>query len=116
MRDSDSTAPKLHRIARIPLPEGGGQDLSVVSSTLLAVSTGKRCWLFDRDARTFQPHPELGGKAGVKSISHHPQLGQVAYVQAEGKNWWAERIHFLHPNGTLHIPGEHFYKARWNPR
>lgn len=111
--DWKSTTPKLQRVALIPLPERGGHDLSVVSSTLLAISTGNRCWLFDRDARTFRPHPELGDKPGVKSIAHHPQTGQIAYVQAEGKNWWAERIHFLRPAGLLHVAGEHFYKARW---
>ena len=114
LRDWESVTPKLQRVALIPLPERGGHDLSVVSGTLLAVSTGNRCWLFDREARTFQPHPQLGDKAGVKSINHHPQSGQIAYVQAEGKNWWAERIHFLKPEGTLHVPGEHFYKVRWN--
>jgi hypothetical protein len=113
-RDWESTLPKLQRVALIPLPERGGHDLSVVSSTLLAMSTGNRCWLFDREARTFRPHPELGDKASVKSISHHPQSGQIAYVQAEGKNWWAERIHFLSPPGMVHVAGEHFYKARWN--
>jgi hypothetical protein len=114
LRDWDSTLPKLQRVALIPLPERGGHDLSVVSSTLLAISTGNRCWLFDREARTFRPHPELGDKASVKSINHHPQSGQIAYVQAEGKNWWGERIHFLRPPGMVHVAGEHFYKARWN--
>ena len=114
--DWESTTPKLRRVALIPLPERGGHDLSIVSSTLLAVSTANRCWLFDRDARSFRPHPELGDKPGVKSINHHPQSGQIAYVQAEGKNWWAERIHFLRPDGLLHAAGEHFYKARWNVR
>jgi hypothetical protein len=116
LRDWQSSAPKLQRVALVPLPERGGHDLSVVSGTpFLAVSTGNRCWLFDRDARTFRPHPELGDKASVKSISHHPVQGSLAYVQAEGKNWWSERIHFLKPTGTLHVTGEHFYKARWNP-
>jgi hypothetical protein len=115
LRDWESAAPKLQRVALIPLPERGGHDLSIVSGTSsMAVSTATRCWLFDRDARTFRPHPELGDKASVKSINHHPSDGRLAYVQAEGKNWWAERIHFLNPAATLHVPGEHFYKARWN--
>lgn len=112
--DWGSATPKLQRVALIPLPERGGHDLSVVNTTLLAVSTANHCWVFDRNARTFQPHPELGDKAGVKSINHDPQSGQVAYVQAEGKNWWAERIHFLRPADSLHVAGEHFYKARWS--
>jgi hypothetical protein len=113
LRDWQTTSPKLHRVALIPLPEGGGHDFSVVNGSVIAVSTGTRCWLFDRDTRTFRPHPELADKAKVKSISHHPTTGRLAYVQAEGENWWAERIHFLSPAGTLHVPGEHFYKARW---
>jgi hypothetical protein len=114
LRDWESAAPTLRRVALIPLPEGGGHDLSPVSGTgLMAVSTGKRCWLFDRDARTFRPHPELGDKAKIKSISHHPAGGPLAYVQAES-SWWAERVHFLNPAVILHVPGDHFYKVRWN--
>lgn len=116
LRDWDSAAPKLHRVALIPLPEAGGHDFTVVDDSLIAVSTGTRCWLFDRDSRRFRPHPQLAGKANVKGITHHPKTGQIAYVQAEGANWWAERIHFLNPAGTVHVPGEHFYKARWNVR
>lgn len=113
LQDWETAAPKLRRVALIPLPEAGGHDFTVVNDSLIAVSTAKRCWLFDRDKRTFAPHPELAAKASVKSISHHP-AGRVMYVQAEGENWWAERIHFLRPPGVMHIPGEHFYKARWN--
>lgn len=114
LRDWETAAPKLQRAAVIPLPEGGGHDFSVVDDSVIAVSTSNRCWLFDRDTRTFRPHPVLADQAKVKGITHHPKTGQIAYVQAEGKNWWAERIHFLNPPGTLHVPGEHFYKARWN--
>lgn len=115
LRDWETRAPKLQRVALIPLPERGGHDFTAVGSTpAIAISTSNRCWLFDRDARTFRPHPELGDKAKVKSISHQPDGGRLVYVQAEGANWWAERIHFLNPAGTLHVPGEHFYKARWN--
>jgi hypothetical protein len=115
LRDWESSAPKLRRVALIPLPEGGGHDFSVVpGAPHIALSTANHAWLFDRDSRRFTPHPHLADKAKVKSISHHPAGGRLAYVQAEGENWWAERIHFLNPPGTLHVPGEHFYKARWN--
>jgi len=115
LRDWDGAAPKLRRVATIALPERGGHDLSILNGTAaLVVSTANRCWLFDRDARTFRPHPELGDKAGVKSINHHPGTGQIAYVQMESPNWWAQRIHFLNPARSLHVAGEHFYKARWN--
>jgi hypothetical protein len=117
LRDWSTASPKLQRLETIALPESGGHNLSVAggNTPLLAVSTSNRCWLFDRDRKTFQPHPELGDKKGIKSISYHPSTGQIAYVQMEGQNWWAERIHFLNPAGYLHVGGEHFYKARWNP-
>jgi hypothetical protein len=114
LRDWQTASPKLHRVALIPLPEAGGHDFTVVDGSVIAVSTATRCWLFDRQTRTFRPHHMLADKSKVKSISHDPTTGRLAYVQAEGENWWAERIHFLNPPGTLHIPGEHFYKARWN--
>ncbi len=114
LRDWKTATPKLHRAGSIQLPEGGGHDFSVVDRTLIALSTTNHCWLLDRETRTIRPHPELGDQAKVKGISHHPRTGQITYVQAEGKDWWAERIHFLKPAGTLHVPGEHFYKVRWN--
>jgi hypothetical protein len=113
--DWDTSAPKLINALTIDLPERGGHDLYPVPGTsLLMVTTGKHCWLFDRDKKTFTLHPELSEQAHVKSISQHPITKQVVYVQAEGDHWWAERLHFLNPEQTLHIPGEHFYKARWN--
>ena len=114
LRDWSSAKPWLHRVATIPLPEDGGHNLSAVPGTsMLAISTADHCWLFDRDTKAFQPHPQLADHAHVKGISYHPADGQIAFVQAEGENWWAERIHFLNPARTLHVPGEHFYKARW---
>ena len=113
LSDWQTASPKLKRIALIPLPEAGGHDFTVVNSSQIALSTANRCWLFDRDTRTFRPHHDLGDKSKVKSISRHPTTGRLAYVQAEGENWWAERIHFLNPAGVLRIAGEHFYKARW---
>lgn len=115
LRDWDTRTPSLRRLETIPLPEGMGHNLSAVSGTsALAISTTNHCWLFDRDTKALRPHPELADAKHVKSISYHPATGQVAYVQAEGDNWWAERIRFLNPSGFVHVAGEHFYKARWN--
>ena len=115
LRDWSTPSPGLRRIQVIPLPEGMGHNLSAVpGSSALAISTTNRCWLFDRETLTFRPHPDLGDAREVKSISYEPATGRIAYVQAEGKNWWAERIHFLQPAGMIHVGGEHFYKARWN--
>jgi uncharacterized protein DUF6528 len=115
LRDWSTSSPGLRRVQLIPLPEGMGHNLSAVpGSSALAISTTNHCWLFDRETLKFRPHPELAEARHVKSISYLPATGQIAYVQAEGENWWAERIHFLHPAGMIHIGGEHFYKARWN--
>ena len=117
LKDWDSDSPSLAGLFAVDLPESGGHDLYAVPGTPeLSVTTGSHCWLFDRDARTFRLHPSLSEERGVKSISVNPSSGQTAYVQAEGENWWAERVHFLGPDDVLHLPGEHLYKARWNAR
>ena len=104
----------LDRRFEIPLPDRGGHDLvALLNSPRLFVSTEQRCFHFDRDRRQFSPHETLGDRSHVKSYNVHPTTGRVVYVQAEGKNWWAEQLHFAQPDGTLRLPGEHLYKARW---
>jgi hypothetical protein len=113
--DWDTAQPSLARKAIIELPERGGHDLySIPGTNLLSVTTGRHCWLFDRDKRNFKLHPDLSEERGVKSISVNPGTGQLVYVQGEGGHWWSEHVHFLHPEHILHFAGEHFYKARWN--
>lgn len=115
LEDWDTAKPLLAREAIIELPEGGGHDLYPIPGTnLLSVTTGRHCWLFDRDKRNFKLHPDLSEERGVKSISVNPLTNQLVYIQAEGGHWWSERVHFLHPEHDLHFSGEHFYKARWN--
>ena len=110
-----SAAPSLSPVASFKLPDRAGHDLGPVPHTaLLVVTTGEHVYHFDRDRRTFAPHPALGGVPGVKGVSVNRVTGRTAYVQAEGGHWWAERIRFLDPDGVYHVPGEHFYKVRWN--
>jgi len=109
--------PVIEREALFPLSDTDGHDLSPIPGTpLLFISTGRHCWYFDRDKRRFAPHDVLADAASVKSYSVHPSTGRIAYVQAEGSNWWAERVHFLRPVGILHLPGQRLYKARWNAK
>jgi hypothetical protein len=115
LADWKTAAPKLERIAVIPLPEAGGHDLYPVPGTsLMSVTTSSRCWLFDRDQQTITPHPTLGDKAAIKSIAQHPVTGQLAFTEAERPNWWTTRIQFLNPGESCSVPGEQFYKVRWN--
>lgn len=114
LKDWDSESPSLERVDLIELPESGGHDFSPVpGNTQIALSTSSHCWLFDRLSRTIEPHPELADKPGVKCISYNPSTGRIAWVQAEGENWWAERVRFLHPEHTLQLPGRRIYKVRW---
>jgi hypothetical protein len=113
--DWDTDAPKLDSVSNVALPEKGGHDFYPVPGTnFLSITTGRKCWLFDRETKEITPHPEIPDKAHVKCISQHPVTKQIVYVQAEGDNWWAENLHFLNPEDTHHVPGEHFYKVRWN--
>jgi hypothetical protein len=111
----NSATPTLARLATIPLPEGGGHDLYPVPGTaFLSLTTTSRCWLFDRDKQAFSPHPLLAAHASIKSITEHPVTRQIAFTEAERPNWWTTRIQFLHPDETCSVPGEQFYKVRWN--
>jgi len=111
----ESDHPSLEFIFAVDLPEGGGHDLyPVPDSPLMTVTTVAHCWVFDRDKRSFKLHPQLREARFTKSISINRVTGQLAYVQAEGENWWAEHVHLLQPDSVLHLPGERLYKARWN--
>jgi hypothetical protein len=104
--------------ARHGLPEGanaGGHDLSPVPGTHdLVVTTHEHVWLFDVRAATFRRHPLLGELAHVKSVDVHPESGRIAWVRASDEHWWSEVVRFAQPDGELRIPGERFYKARWD--
>ena len=104
----------LDRTFEIALPSEGGHDLvAMPGSPRLFLSTVRRCFYFDRERRQFSPHDVFGESADIKSYSTHPRTGRIAYIQAERPNWWAEHLHFQRPDGTLRLPAEHLYKARW---
>jgi hypothetical protein len=109
-----ATTTRLERTFEIALPDGGGHDLvAIPNSPRLFVSTLRHAWYFDRDRLQFSPHETLADAANVKSYHVHPRTERVVYVQAEGKDWWAEHLHFQRPDGTLRLAGERLYKARW---
>ena len=110
-----SDAPRLELSGTYPLPEGGGHDLYPVPGTsLLSVSAWSRCFLFDMEAHEIRPHDLLPKAYSVKSLDLNADTGQLAYVRAEAPNWWSDDIHLLDPLGTVTLPGERIYKARWN--
>ena len=52
-------------------------------------------------------------KANVKSVTVHPATGQTAFIQASEKAWWSDSVGLLSPAGTIQLPEERLYKARW---
>jgi hypothetical protein len=117
LKNWETPEPELSQAAAFGLPDSGGHDLYPVSDTRdLVVTTNRQVFLFDRDQHKFRLHPSLRDKERVKGVAVHPVTGRVAYVQAEGENWWAHRIHFLNPSGSLSLPDERIYKARWSQR
>ncbi len=112
-----SDAPRLEPAGIYPLPDVDGHDLYPIPGTsMLSVSARAYCYLFDMDTHEFRPHDLLPKAYSVKSLSRDPDSGRLAYVQAESPNWWSDEIHLLGPEGTIHLPGERIYKARWNCR
>jgi hypothetical protein len=112
--DWDSDHPSLSPADAYKLPKIGGHDLSPVpGSNDLTVTANSQSWYFDRDKREFRPLAEIPKSWSIKSISIDPLTHELAYVQAEGRNWWAESVHIL-PDRTIHLLGQHIYKARWN--
>lgn len=105
----------LKYLAAFSLPGKNGHDLyAVPNSSLLTIAMERQVSNFDRNKRIFTAHPLLSSEHCVKSTSVNPITGQLAYIQASGKWWWAERICFLEPRKVIFVKGAHFYKARWN--
>lgn len=110
----DAGEAHLEDAGRIELPERGGHDLYPVPGTqYLGLSTGKKCWLLDRDTGEVLPHPELAGQARVKSMCVNSSSGQMTWTQAEGDNWWTSRIGMRGPENEIRMPEHRTYKVRW---
>lgn len=116
LKDWESSKPSLVMQASHALPDEDGHDLlAVPGSPDLIVSTHSHVYLFDRDKLAFRPHPDLGDKALVKSVSIHPTTGRTVFIQASDKAWWSGLIRFQSPPGEITPPNEKLYKARWMP-
>lgn len=109
-----SDQPKLEMTNEYRLPDTSGHDLSPVLGTgFLAVTTGRQAFLFDRDQRTFRPHPRLANVKDVKCITVNPLTGQLVWTEADPGFWWTETLQFANPDRKIELKGERLYKARW---
>lgn len=127
--DWHTGTPKLVPLESHPLPSPGGHELSGgVNSPYLEVTASNDAWRVDTRIPGFVPHPlfAAGRRAHIKRIALHPNLPWLAYVQAPGTPWWSESVHLIDLTAvqfgadpaavthTIHVPGAHFYKVRWN--
>lgn len=108
-----SKSPSLTLEAKYPLPSPGGHDLVTIDKRQLGVTAVQDAWVFDREQRKFSPHPQLGGRHDVKSLSVDPKTGQLAYTTADEPEWWTRSIRFLNPERTIKLEDEKIYKVRW---
>jgi hypothetical protein len=109
-----SPEPKLHMANSYPLPDPAGHDLQMTPKCgVLVLTTGSHVYVFDPDRRAFFPHMTLGDKAGVKSVSIHPQTKLTAVVQGSDRQWWSDAVRWLDLENALKLPGQRLYKARW---
>lgn len=118
LENSVPAKPRLMRETAISLPSAGGHDLQPVPGTpFLVLSVHEGVLLFDRDTKTFQPHPLLKDMDDVKGVSVHPRTGRIAVVQAEAEYAnYANHIHLYKPQTVVAFSGPPVYKARWNCR
>jgi hypothetical protein len=116
LKDWDGPKASLTMKATYSLPDTQGHDLQPIpESNDLVVTTGRHVYLFDRDKHEFRLHPDLGGKANVKSVCVHPITAGTVFLQAT-ESWWSDTLGLRSPAGTIQLPGERLYKARWLPQ
>ena len=68
MRNWETATPHFTREVVVTLPDNNGHDMMPVpGSSLFRLTAQNHTWLFDRETRSFQRHPELGEYPSVKS-------------------------------------------------
>ncbi len=96
------------------LPTKGGHDLSPAQDgKSLFVTTDTQVYRFEMTEGLFKLDEDLGLKLKVKSVDQHPLSGEIVYQQA-GESWWGETVRFVGSDQTIEVPGERFYKFRWD--
>lgn len=117
LKDWQTNSPTLSLEQKHPLPSQSGHDLSMVpGADQLLLTTNEDVYTFDIAEHSFSAYGPLEGQTRVKGVSVHPGTRRLAFIQAEGENWWSSRVRFLNPAGELLLKAEHLYKVRWGGR
>jgi hypothetical protein len=86
---------------------------------------GKDALFFTEETGVFEFNAETGAisefpsvKGSIKSFCENGPDGRIVYQKAanglDKKCYWNDKLYFLNPAGENILPGERFYKARWN--
>lgn len=117
LKDWDTDSPSLERKASFNLPDapkGSGHDLvALPGSPQLVVTSANHVFVFDRDKRTFSPHPTLHKQPRVKGVAIHAKGKGTPYTQGSAEHWWCDRLRWIGSDVETVLNGERLYKARW---
>ncbi|MBQ8061141.1 MAG: hypothetical protein IJ205_04290 [Bacteroidales bacterium] len=115
LKDWESASPSLVLEETLPLPGGGGHELSAAGEDAFIVTNHGGAYLFDIHSKTFTPFGPLEGVKNVKSLNYDPASGRVVYTVAE-TSWWTSHIYMKSPDKTLSFdPKWRLYKVRVLP-
>ena len=90
-----------------------GHDLAKTESLdVFYLTDVARIWRFQPDKGTLQPAQELPLLNNIKSISRHPDSGEII-VQQPTESWWSDTLRNSNGTWTRTLNGARFYKARW---
>jgi hypothetical protein len=112
--------PQLFEVARYPLPDTAGHDLSPVASDQdrFWVTTDEAVHQFSVSQAAFVPFPEQRrvDRPEVKCVGDDPATGQLLLVVPSAGNpcaWCTSTVELIGPDREETFPGAAMYKARW---
>lgn len=100
---------------RLKLPTLGGHELSQSrEQQVMFVTTDKHVYRFNKKSGSFIPDRDLADEPKVKSVTEHPQTGEIVYHQGTPENWWSDTIRFIGDREAIRLPDQRLYKVRWD--
>ena len=111
LKDWQSDAPSLEKIATWILPVDEGHDLSPVDDNRMLISGFEGVVWFDIEKGEFSPFEPLKDVEDIKSVNLDPKNGRLIYTKGEG-SWWTRNVYQQNPDCTITIDSAHLYKAR----